>query len=126
MPFPDAAALNALNWALMLREAPKMVREARQLYETISRRRNATRPLPPVNITDPAQVPEVLAQLKARAEELEAHNARQAELISQLAAQGEALSEGLETLAGRMNALVLVTISATLVAIIALALAILN
>jgi predicted neutral ceramidase superfamily lipid hydrolase len=126
MPIPLAAALNAINWALLLREAPKMVREARQLYETIGRRRAATKSSPRINTDDPGEVSEVINELRARIDEMEANNARQVELISQLASQGEALSEALETIAQRMSALVWITIGAIVVAAIALGFAMAN
>jgi hypothetical protein len=61
-----------------------------------------------------------------KVEEMEAHDAKQAELISQIAHQGEALSQGLQIVAGRMTALLWIAASATMVAVIALVVAVLK
>ena len=56
-------------------------------------------------------------------EELESHDVEQAELITQIATQGKALSRGLQIIAGRVNALLWIAATGFLVAVIALVIA---
>jgi hypothetical protein len=126
MAFLASGALGVINWALILKEAPKIVREARQVYELVSRRRAEAQFRARLDPADLPAVPDALNELRYRVDEMEAHNARQAELISQLAAQGEALSEALEATAGRLGLMMWVAGGAVLVAAASLAVALLN
>ncbi len=126
MPFPFTFVLGMIPWKTILTEAPKIVREARQLHEVVGKNRVEVRSSPRVSMNDLPEVSEALDELRLRIDEIEAHDAKQGELIAQIAAQGEALSQGLQIVVGRMNAMAWIAAIATLVAVIALVVAVLN
>ena len=126
MPLPISVALGAIPWPLILRTTPQIVGEARKLYEVVSKSRSTAKSSPRVQIDDLPEVSESLNELRLRIEEMEAHDAKQAELISQMAAQAEALSRGLQTVSSRTAVLLWIATGATLVAVIALVIAVLK
>jgi hypothetical protein len=121
MPF--TIALGAIPWKMILTTTPPIVSEARKLYEVISKDRSTKNSSPTVGVTNLSEVSKTLSELRLRVEEMEAHDAKQAELISQIAHQGEALSQGLKILASRMTILIWMAASAIIVAVIALVVA---
>jgi hypothetical protein len=124
MPF--TVALGAIPSKVILTTTPPIVSEARKLYEVISKDRNTRNSSPTVGVTKLSEVSSTLSDLRLKVEEMEAHDAKQAELISQIARQGEALSQGLQIVAGRMTTLLWIAASATIIAVIALVVAILK
>jgi hypothetical protein len=124
MPF--TVSLGAIPWKVILTTMPPIVSEARKLYEVISKDRNTKNSSPTVGVTNLPEVSSTLSDLRLKVEEMEAHDAKQAELISQIAHQGEALSQGLQIVAGRMTALLWIAASVTMVAVIALLVAVLK
>ncbi len=107
--------MTAIPWKEILTTTPFVVDSARRLYD-FTRKRTESRVE-----TDPA--PDQLVELKAKIIELEAINTRQAELLTQLAAQVEGLTEVTQALAGRVAFLTAVSIVAVLVALTATVLA---
>lgn len=118
-----AAALSKVSWTLILNQAPKIVGEARKLIETVSETGSAARTSATADSANMTSVSQALDQLRSMVEELESHDVKQAELITQIATQGEALSRGLQIIGGRVNALLWIAATAILVAAIALVVA---
>ncbi len=121
-----AAALSKVPWTLILNQAPKIVGEARKLIETVSKRGSTARTSATADSPNMTSVSQDLDRLRSMVEELESHDVEQAELITQIATQGEALSRGLQIIAGRVNALLWIAATAILVAVIALVAAVLK
>ena len=115
-----AAALSKVPWTLIITQAPKIAGEARKIFETVSKRRSTARASATADSANMTSVSQALDQLRSMVEELESHDVEQAELITQIATQGEALSRALQIIAGRVNALLWIAATAILVATIAL------
>ena len=117
-----SAALAAVNWALVLKDAPKLANSARQLYQTIGKRDRGASPT-----TEAEGLSEVSAgvrELRSRVERLEAGEETRAELLSRMAVQEEALSRGLQGVAARLTVLLWVSVGALALAAVAVVLSI--
>ena len=84
MPFPFTFVLGMIPWKTILTGAPKIVREARQLHEVVGKNRDAVRSSPRVSMNELPEVSEALNELRLRIDEIEAHDAKQGELIAQI------------------------------------------
>ena len=93
-----------------LKTVTPLVSEARKWYEA----REKSRPTALADSSTDAQI----AQLKERLEQIEADGDRHAEAISALAAQTEALSEGLQIIARRVTAMLIVSATVALAALV--------
>ena len=118
-----AAALSKVSWTLILNQAPKIVGETRKLIETVSKRRSTAGAFATADSANMTSGSQALNQVRSMVEELESHDIEQAELITQIATQEEALSRGLQIIAGRVIALLWIAATAILVAVIALVIA---
>ncbi len=103
-----------IPWPMLLDRAPWLVDSAKELYETLRKRREEPEGQP---------LSATIGDISLRLDELEAHQTRQAELLSQMAAQEEAISRGLRTVSTRLLAATLVALGAVILAIIALVVA---
>ena len=110
MAFPFAAAL---------RYAPAIAEAALRTLEVVKRTRS--KPKPPLK----DDVHGALNDLRAQVEEMEANNVKQADLVSQIAKQGDAISQTTNALVRRVNIMLLLTVGSVIVAVIALLLAVL-
>ena len=116
-----------MNWAVPLTEAPKVVESARRLYGKLSRTEQPQSEAPPEVESDglPAVLDE-MAELRTRLNDLESDLTRQAELASRMAAQEEALSQGLQAVSGRATAALWLSGGAALLAAVAIVVALLR
>ena len=126
MPLLFAVALSAVNWTSILKSAPDIVSEARRLYEAVTKNRSASKAGHTADSGSMSAVLLALSEMRSTVEELEDRDVKQAEVISQIAAQGEALSRGLQIVSGRMTALLWVIASAMIIAVIGLVIAVLK
>ena len=102
-------------WPVLLADrAPWLVDSARDLYETLRNRREKPESQP---------LSATLEDMSSRLDELEDHQTRQAELLSQMAAQEEAIARGLRIVSTRLLALALAALVAIILALIALVVA---
>ena len=116
------AALAAVNWALLLKDAPKLVNSARQLYETFGKRDRGTPPATgSVSVSD---LSTGVQELRSRLEEVGAGQETQAAVVSRMAVQEEALSRGLQAVAARLTVLLWVSGGALALAAVAVVLSI--
>ena len=115
MPLNLIAALKLVFALQNLRQnVVPLVKEARQVYETIHKRTGSTRPTPDTDLVHRAE------ELLSRVEQLESDATKQADLVAQIATQIEALAQGLQLVASRMNALLVTSAVAIIVAVVAL------
>ena len=118
-------ALGKISWTLILTQAPRIVSSATKLYDTLRKRRttaSASTKAP----DSPPSITVTVDEIKSRVESLEQNETTQAELISQIAAQGEALSHGLQVVSARQTLLLWVSGTALVAASIAIVVAILR
>ena len=106
--------LASIPWPALLGHAPWLVDSARDLYETLRNRREKPESQP---------LSATLEDISSRLDELEDHQTRQAELLSRMAAQEEAISRGLRIVSTRLLALALAALVAIILALIALVVA---
>lgn len=99
---------------MLLDRAPWLVDRSKDLYETLRKRREEPEDQP-LSVT--------IDDVSSRLDELERHQTRQAELLSKMAAQEEAISRGLRTVSTRLLAATLVALGAVILAMIALVVA---
>jgi hypothetical protein len=118
------AMLSAVKWAELITTSLKIADSARRWYDTLSRRKSQQGSISPV------AEPETLASLSTavqqtitRLEETESDLAEQAQLISRMATQEEALSRGLQAISTRLTMLLWVSWGALLLGSIALVIA---
>jgi hypothetical protein len=109
-----AAALSKVSWTLILEQAPKLVGEPRKLSKTVSKSRSTARASATADSVNNTSVPQALGQLRSMVEELESRDVEQSELITRIATQGEALSRGIQTISGRVNALIWIAATSAL------------
>ena len=119
-----AAQLGPLLETLRKNVVP-LVREARQAYETFLNRRKGEGSAKS-STADTRGLSQDLTDVRSRLAELEQHGTKQADLVAQMATQLEAVSQGLQLVAGRMTALVVISAVAIVVAVAALAIAVLQ
>ena len=101
-----------IPWPTLLDRAPWLVDSARDLYDTLRKRRD-----------EPEDRPPTIADISSRLDELEDHQTRQAELLSRMAAQEEVTSKGLRIVSTRLLAATLAALGAIILALIALVVA---
>ena len=101
-----------IPWPTLIDRAPWLVGSARDLYETLRKRRD-----------EPADRPPTIGDISSRLDELEGLQTRQAELLSRMAAQEEAISRGLRIVSMRLLAAALAALGAIILALIALVVA---
>ena len=106
--------LASIPWPALLGRAPWLVDSARDLYEALRKRREKPEGQP---------LSATLEDLSSRLDELEDHQTRQAELLSQMAAQEEAISRGLRIVSTRLLIAALAALGAMILALIALVVA---
>ena len=99
-----ASALGAVPWEKIIKLAPPILEQARRFYETlINKKRNQPPSRPKKPTLD--SVSAALDDIQLRMETVEENEAKVAELISQMAAQEEALSRGLQIVSARVTIL---------------------
>ncbi len=98
-----------------LKAAPLLATAAAKVHETLSKAKPKTAPTEDVRAA--------LDHLREQVERLEANSLQQAELVSQIAAQGEALAQGVSALARRIKLMELSIAGASMVAVTALVVA---
>ena len=117
MPLSLIAAVKAFQLVSVLQTLRQnvvpLVKEARQVYETSQKRGGSTGTIPDPNLV------RRLDELRSRVEQLEADATKQADLVAQIATQIEALTQGLQLVASRMNALLITSAVAIIVAVVA-------
>ena len=113
-------ALTAISWKTVLTALP-IAREARLLYKTLSDRRGKS---DSNHASETASVSSALNEIATRLDGVDADQERQAGLLSQMAAQEEALSRGLQTLSARVAALLWVSSAALVLAVVAIVVAV--
>ena len=118
-------AMASVPWKEVITTAPKVMDSGLRLYESV-RNRNRTRP---TQGTDPEidSLPELRREMRGiqdRLGALEGNEVEQAELISQMAKQEEALLRGMQTMSSRLIVLcwALAVMSAVAVAALLVAL----
>ncbi len=113
-PLVLRALLANIPWPTLLDRAPWLVDSARDLYESLRKRREEPEDRP---------LSATIGDISSRLNELEDHQTRQAELLSRMAAQEEAMSKGLRIVSTRLLATALAALGAIILAVIALAVA---
>ena len=113
-------ALTAVSWKTILTALP-IAREARLLYKTLRDRRAKS---DSGEGLETANVSGALDEIATRLDGVDADQEKQAGLLSQMAVQEEALARGLQTLSVRVTALLWVSSSALVLAIIAIVIAV--
>ncbi len=103
-----------IPWPTLLGHAPWLVDNAKDLYESLRKRREEPEDQP-LSVT--------IGDISSRLDELEDHQTRQAELLSRMAAQEEAISRGLRIVSTRLLAAALAGLGAIILALIALVVA---
>jgi hypothetical protein len=116
-------ALTAVSWKTILVTALPIAREARLLYKTLSGRRGES---DSGQSSETESVSGVLEKIATRLDEVDADQEKQAGLLAQMAAQEEALSRGLQALSARVTALLWVSSSALVLALIAVIIALIR
>jgi hypothetical protein len=105
----------------VIASAPKLISEARKIYESISDRRRTRKPVSDAGDQESSSVlRERIANLQETVDALEATEIDQADLVSQMAEQEQALATGLHGLSKRMGLQLWVTVIALVVAITAI------
>lgn len=113
MPLGLIAAFQLVSGLQVLRQnVVPLVKEARQVYETIQKRGGRTG-------TPDTDLVRRLDELHSRVEQLESDATKQAHLVAQIATQIEALTQSLQLVANRMNALLITSAVAITVAVVA-------
>ena len=113
-PLVLGKVLGSIPWPLLLDRAPWLVDRSKDLYDSLRNRREGPE-AEPISVT--------VGDISSRLDELEDHQTRQAELLSQMAAQEEAISRGLRTVSTRLLAATLVALGAVILAMGALVVA---
>ena len=103
-----------IPWPTLLDRAPWLVDSARDLYETLRKRREEPEERP---------LSATIGDISSRLDELEDHQTRQAELLSRMAAQEEAISRGLSIISTRLLVVALAALGAIVLALLALVVA---
>lgn len=106
--------LGNIAWVTLLESAPWLVDNAKDLYESLRKRREEPEDQP---------LSATVGDISSRLDELEDHQTRQAELLSRMAAQEEAISRGLKIVSTRLLAVALAAIGAIILALVALVVA---
>ncbi len=106
--------LGNIAWVALLERAPWLVDNAKELYESLRKRREEPEGQP---------LSATIEDVSSRLDELEDHQTRQAELLSRMAAQEEAISRGLRIVSTRLLAAALAALGAIILALIALVVA---
>ena len=117
-------ALAVVPWKEILTSAPAIVSSARFLYERLRQRSGDGEPQSSADVSpDVASLGAELDAMRTRLQALESDQARQADLIAQMATQEEALSRGLQAVSSRVTVLLWVSVAALVAALVAVALA---
>ena len=103
-----------IPWPTLLNRAPWLVDSARDLYETLRKRREEPEGQP---------LSATVEDISSRLDELEDHQTRQAELLSRMAAQEEAISRGLSIISTRLLVVALAALGAIILGLVALVVA---
>lgn len=119
---PLVESLGTIPWKDIIIAAPSVVEAARRLYDTARRRTNHPEPRPAASSDDLLAVSNRVNEIQARLREIEAADERQAELITCIAEQTEALSQGLTVISARMARVLWVAVGAIVVALVAVVL----
>jgi len=106
--------LKALPWGAILSQAPVVVDAANRLLAQTRRRR------------PDADAPAELASLQERVEALEEHDRADAAVMKQLAEEVAALARASEVLALRVRLVMLLSVAAIVIGLVAIALVVLN
>ena len=104
-----------LTWRTIiaaLGTAAELVRSAKTLRESVAELRDESQPPSAPQLVRGTESSAELDELRLRIERLEANETRQAELVSRMADQDQALSDGLQLLAARVDKLLWVAIIA--------------
>ena len=120
-------ALSALKWTDLIKTSLSIADTARKWYETLNRRKAQKGSAPP--ITESATLSSLstaVQQAITRLEETEADVAEQAQIVSQMAAQEEAMSRGFQALSARVTVLMWISASGLLIAFAALVIAVIK
>ena len=109
---------------VVIASAPKLIAEARKIYERITDRRQTRKPMSDAGDQESASVlRERIANLQERIDALEATELDQADLVSQLAEQQQALATGFQRLSKRVGLQFWATLIALVAAIAAIVIA---
>ncbi|MFH1560093.1 MAG: hypothetical protein ABID84_01600 [Chloroflexota bacterium] len=120
-------ALSAIKWTQLITTSLQVANSARQWYETLSKKRAQKGSVPPIKESATlASLSTAVQQAITRLEETESDVAEQAQIVSQMATQEEALSRGLQAVSARLTVLLWVSASALLVGLIAIVIAFLK
>jgi hypothetical protein len=89
---------------VVIASAPKLITEARKIYESITDRRQSRKPMSDAGDQESSSVlRERIANLQERVDALEATELDQADLVSQMAEQQQALATGFQRLSKRLG-----------------------
>lgn len=109
---------------VVIASAPKLIAEARKIYERITDRRQTRKPMSDAGDQESASVlRERIANLQERVDALEATELDQADLVSQMAEQQQALATGFQRLSKRVGLQFWATLIALVAAIAAIVIA---
>ena len=101
-----APLLAAVSWEVLIKETPKIVDAALKLHDRVrSRNKGWQRPDPDAGADSPQALRRDVKGILERLDALEDSESAQAELISKMVVQEEALLRGLQALSTRVTAL---------------------
>lgn len=105
--------LLTIPWRDIINNAPLIVEAAKKAYKTINKN-----PVPPKEL--PGRIPEdaqSLTELMEIVEELRLNEVRQAKLVSDLAEQVKALSEGIQAISVRLTLFMIIAVVSMLLSL---------
>jgi hypothetical protein len=102
-------------WKTLKNDVVPIVREARQVLEA-RQKRSKTGDGPATISTGKPSLADDLGQLRQRVDDLENDATKQAELVAHIASQAEMVSDGLQLVAKRINALLVAAVVAITIA----------
>jgi len=104
--------------------APKLITEARKIYESITDRRQTRKPMSDAGDQESSSaLRERITDLQERVDALEATELHQADLVSQMAEQQQAIATGFQRLSKRVGLQFWATLIALVAAITAIVIA---
>ena len=119
--------LSAVPWNVILASAPTIVDTARRLYDRLREKsaNGASLLASPESVSLP-ELATAIDELRPRLDALQANAAAQADLTARMAAQEEALSQGIQALSSRITLLLWISSAALLSSVIAVGVAVLR
>ena len=120
------AALSAVPWKEVIKAAPMLVAPARRLYESLRKRDDSAAGKATSEPDSLSAFSAAFDEMRSSLDALEASETTQAKLISQMAAQGEALSRGLRAVSARQTMLMWLSGAALVIAPIGIVVAVLR